>query len=245
MPTSNKGAIAVVTIHDACPAFSTKIFKFIDELKTLRINYNIALVPFFRENQDLSRFPEFVKEIKSYKRCEIALHGLYHEDRNRRFDDFHTITKATAEEEIRAGLEIFKEIGIKPKVFIPPGWKLNDSSIEVLRKLGFRLAETQEKFVLLSHKAFKKIKVPKVLNWDSTGYPEQNIVNIVKDEKSFKRLIKQKPKIIRIALHPRDPHSALEEQKQMISQLKDLGYMMPTYGELIPKLQEATSFSSV
>ena len=65
-------------------------------------------------------------------------------------------------------------------MFIPPGWKLNDSSIEVLRKLGFRLAETQEKIVLLSHKAFKKIKVPKVLNWDSSGYPERNIVNTVK-----------------------------------------------------------------
>jgi hypothetical protein len=115
-------------------------------------------------------------------------------------------------------------------------------SIEVLGKLGFDLAEIEEKFVLLSHKAFKKLKIPKVLNWDSTRYPEQNIVNIVKDEKSFKRLIKQKPKIIRIALHPRDPHSALEEQKQMISQLKDLGYMMPTYGELIPKLQEANHF---
>ena len=172
--------LAVVTIHDACPAFSTKIFKFADELKTLRIKYNIALVPFFNEKQDLSIFPGFVKEIKSYKRCEIALHGLYHEDRSGRFDDFHTITKATAEEEIRAGLEIFQEIGIKPKVFIPPGWKLNNSSIEVLGKLGFDLAEIREKFVLLSHKTFKKIKVPKVLNWDSSGYPERNIVNTVK-----------------------------------------------------------------
>jgi hypothetical protein len=139
--------LAVVTIHDACSAFSTNIFKFADDLKTLGIKYNIALVPFFNEKQDLKY-----------------------------------------------------------------------------------------------HKAFKKLKIPKVLNWDSTRYPEQNIVNIVKDEKSFKRLIKQKPKIIRIALHPRDPHSALEEQKQMISQLKDLGYMMPTYGELIPKLQEANHF---
>jgi predicted deacetylase len=242
MPTSNKGDIAVVTIHDACPAFSKKIFNFIDELKTLRIKYNIALVPFFHEKQDLPRFPRFVKEIKSYKHCEIALHGLYHEDRNQRFDDFHTITKAAAEEEIRAGLEIFQEIGIKPKVFIPPGWKLNDSSLEVLRKLGFRLAEMQEKIVLLSHKTFKKITVPKVLNWDSSGYPEKNIVNVTKDKKSFNRLIKQKPNIIRIALHPRDPHNALEEQKQMICQLKDLGYIMPTYMELVHKLQQATSF---
>jgi len=48
--------------------------------------------------------------------------------------------KAAAEEEIRVGLEIFHEIGIKPNVFVPPAWKLNNSSIEVLQKLGFDLA---------------------------------------------------------------------------------------------------------
>ena len=61
--------------------------------------------------------------------------------------------------------------------------------------------------------------------------------------KIFNRLIKQKPNIIRIALHPRDPHNALEEQKQMICELQDLGYMMPTYMELVHKLQQqAKSF---
>ena len=74
------------------------------------------------------------------------------------------------------------------------------------------------------------------MNWDSSGYPEKDIVNVTKDKKSFNRLIKQKRNIIRIALHPRDPHNALEEQIQMICQLKDLGYMMPTYTELVHKL---------
>lgn len=86
--------LGVVTIHDACPAFSVKIFKSADELERLNIKYNIALVPFFNEKQDLPRFPEFVDKIKSYKTCELALHGLYHERKNGRFDDFHTITKA-------------------------------------------------------------------------------------------------------------------------------------------------------
>ena len=80
------------------------------------------------------------------------------------------------------------------------------------------------------------------MSWDSSGYPEKDIVNVTKDKKSFNRLIKQKRNIIRIALHPRDPHNALEEQKQMIYQLKDLGYMMPTHTELVHKLQQATSF---
>jgi predicted deacetylase len=232
--------LAVVTIHDACPAFSSKIFKFIEELQGIDINYNIALVPFFNEKQDLPRFPEFVDKIKSCKRCEIALHGLYHEDRNGQFDDFHTVTKAAAEEEIRAGLEIFQEIGIKPNVFVPPAWKLNDISIKVLEKLGFILAEMQEEFILLSDKAFRKIKVPKVLNWDSTGYPEKNIVNVGKDERRFKLLMEEEPQIIRIALHPRDPYQALKEQKEMICELKDQGYRMLTYMEIIPKLQGAS-----
>ena len=56
--------LAVVTIHDACPAFSSKISKFTDEVERLDIKYNIASVPFFNEKQDLPSFPEFVDKIK-------------------------------------------------------------------------------------------------------------------------------------------------------------------------------------
>lgn len=61
-------------------------------------------------------------------------------------------------------------------MFIPPAWKLNNSSIKVLERLGFKLAEEQEEYLLLfpEQQEFKEIKLPKVLNWDSTGYPEKN-----------------------------------------------------------------------
>jgi predicted deacetylase len=231
--------LGVVTIHDACPAFSTKIFESADELERLNIKFNIALVPFFNEKQDLPRFPEFVDKIKSYKNCQIVLHGLYHELKNGQFDNFHDTKEADAEEQIRAGLEIFHEIGIETKVFIPPAWKLNYSSIKVLERLGFKLAEEQEEYLLLlSQQEYKKIKLPKVLNWDSTGFPEKNIVNIARDERAFKSEIEKRPQIIRIALHPRDPAEAIKDQKQMISILKDSGYEIPTYTELLPKLEE-------
>jgi predicted deacetylase len=229
---------AIVTLHDACPGFSTKIFQLADELEDMRIKFNIALIPFYNENEDLPRFPEFVEKIKSYKQCEIALHGLYHERKNGEFDNFHSVTKAAAEEEIRAGLEILQEVRIKTNVFIPPAWKLNDESIDILEKIGFEFSEMQERLLLISNKSFKKIKVPKVFNWDTTGYPEKNTINIKRDGKRFQDLIKQSPPIIRVALHPRDPTGALDEQKDMTNKLKGENYLIALYSEIIPKLQE-------
>ena len=101
------------------------------------------------------------------------MHGLYPERRNDGFDDFHAVSKATAEEELRADLEIFYKLSLSPQVFVTPKWKLNENSIEVLKKVGFNLTETQERLLLLSHNSCKKIKVPKVFNWDSTGYSEK------------------------------------------------------------------------
>lgn len=232
--------LAVVTLHDAAPAFSKQIFEFTDAFENLGINFNVAAVPFFHHTEDLSRFPDFVDKLKSYKRCEIVLHGLYHEDRDGQMDDFHTKSEGTTEEELRAGLEIFEQVGIKTSVFIPPQWKLSSGSIEVLEKLGFTLAEMEEEFFLLSHKPYRKIQVPKVLSWDLTGHPDQNIVRINTEEHRFKLLEDAHGhKMIRIALHPRDPHKVFNEQIDMIRELKEQGYTIPLYKELVSELQDA------
>jgi predicted deacetylase len=232
-----KEKLVIVTIHDACPFFSDKIFNLADELEKLDVKFNIALIPFFNEKEDLTSFPDFVEKIKSYKDCQIALHGLYHERKNGEFDNFHSVTEATAEEEIRCGLQIFQEIKIKTNMFIPPAWKLNDASLEILEKLEFKFSETQERLILISKESFKKIKVPKVFNWDSTGFPEKNTINIRIDENRFQNLIEQEPSIVRVALHPRDPNGALNEQKDMINRLIEEGYLSPLYSEVIQKLQ--------
>jgi predicted deacetylase len=228
--------LAIVTIHDACPTFSLRTFKITQELERLEIRYNIGLVPFFNGEQDLPRFPKFVEKIKDSKR-EILLHGLYHENRRHQNDDFEVKTKTFAEQEIRAGLQIFEEVGIHPTVFIPPCWKLNIYSIQVLEKLRFKLTEIQEKLVLICSRSFRKIAVAKVLNWDSCGDEQRNIVNVERNRTRLNLMIKEKSEIVRIALHPRDPYRAIEDQKGMISKMKDTGYQFLTYSELVPRLE--------
>ncbi|MGB0025961.1 MAG: DUF2334 domain-containing protein [Nitrososphaeraceae archaeon] len=226
--------LAIVTLHDACPAFSTRTFEITEQLEKLEVRYNIGLVPFFNGEQDLPRFPKFVKQIECCS-AEIALHGLYHENKRHQIDDFSTRTKAYAEQEIRAGLQIFQQVGLYPTIFIPPCWKLNIDSITVLSKLRFRLTEMQERLVLLFKRTFRKIRVPKVLNWDSCGDPEKNITNIDINRRHFKILIQEKAEIVRIALHPRDPRIAFRDQMNMILQLKEQGYQFLTYSELVSK----------
>ena len=93
---------------------------------------------------------------------------------------------------------------------------------------------------LLSHKPFKKIKVPKVLSWDLTGHPDKNILRIGTEERRFELLDdSQRRKMIRIAPHPRDPHKVFKEQIDMIHELKDQDYTILLFKELIPKLQDA------
>jgi len=219
-------SLAIVTLHDACPVFSSRMFKITLELEKLEIRYNIGLVSFFYGEQDLPRFFKYVEEIKNC-RAEIALDGLYHETRRRHINNFGTSTKATAEQEIREGLHIFQEVGLDPAVFIPPCWQLNINSIETLVKLKFRLTEIQEELVYIFQRTFK-IPVPKVFNWDSCADPEKNIVNIGRNRRRFELLHKQTIEMIRIALHPRDPYEALEDQKNMLSRLKNQGYQFVT-----------------
>ena len=90
--------LAIVTLHDACPAFSSRTYEITEQLEKLEVTYNIGLLPFFNGEQDLPRFPKFVKQIECCS-AEIALHGLYHENKRHQIDDFSTRTNH-AEQEI-------------------------------------------------------------------------------------------------------------------------------------------------
>ena len=67
-------------------------------------------------------------------------------------------------------------------------------------------------------------------------YSTAKLLFKVGENTGFKLLMEEEPQIIRIALHPRDPHQVLEEQKEMIYKLKKMHYKMVTYKELTPKL---------
>ena len=81
--------------------------------------------------------------------------------------------------------------------------------------------------------------MPKVLSWDLTGRAGQNVARIGTENRRFKILdgAKRGRKLIRIALHSRDPHKALEDQFAMISELSDQEYTFLEHMDLVDILR--------
>ena len=235
-----KKRLAIITIHDAAPVFEEKICEFTDELDKLNIKFNIAIIPFYNEEQNLTNYPEFVEKIKSYSALEIALHGLYHNDKKGNLDDFHARSKQQSEVEIKSGLQILIDAGFNSiKTFVPPSWYLNVESLQILEDLEFKVAETTDTFLFLEPKqgsdsySIKMTRTDPVLNWDVKGDPNQNIESLEPNRRIFDNLLQKKTNYIRIAIHPKDPLQALQDQKEMMQKLQANNYVFVGYSDVI------------
>ncbi|HKH86213.1 MAG TPA: DUF2334 domain-containing protein [Nitrososphaera sp.] len=231
----NKKLFAIVTMHDVAPEYSEKIFRVADELEKLGIHYNLAIIPYLKKKKDnlISRNPEFVKKVLEYEQ-EVALHGNYHETDDGKIEDFHTFSIEEAKKHLQNAINVLKEAGISnTTVFVPPTWAINKPTIDDLIQLGFKLVEGKEEILIIDSKKTRKLHAG-VLNWDQSGSPEKNKEYLTKNKQLYSLEVMQKnSRVVRIAIHPRDPEEALQDQIEMIQGLKDKNYSFINYGEMI------------
>ena len=231
----DKKLFAIVTIHDVAPEYSEKISRVADQLEKLDIHYNLAIIPYLKKRKDnlVSRNPEFVKKMLGYEQ-EVALHGNYHETDDGKIEDFHSFSIEEAKKHLQSAINVLKEAGISnTTVFVPPTWAINKPTIDDLIELGFKLVEGKEEILIIDGKNTKKLHAG-VLNWDQAGSPEKNKEYLTKNKQLFRLEVMQKnSRLVRIAIHPKDPEEALEDQIEMIQSLKDMNYSFLNYGEMI------------
>src|SRR5215203_4271801 len=229
----NNKPFAIVTIHDVAPEYSEKIFRVADELQKLGIHYNLAIIPYLKKRIDnlISRNPEFVKKVLEYAQ-EVVLHGNYHETEDGKIEDFHTFSIEEAKSHLQNAVNMLKEAGINTTVFVPPTWTINKPTIDDLIQLGFKLVEGKEEILIVDSKNTRKLHAD-VLNWDQSGSPEKNKEYLAKNKQMYELQAMQKnSRLVRIAIHPKDPVEALQDQIEIIQGLKDKNYSFLSYGEM-------------
>ena len=231
----DKKLFAIITIHDVAPEYSEKISRVADQLEKLDIHYNLAIIPYLKKRKDnlISRNPDFVKKMLGYEQ-EVALHGNYHETDDDKIEDFHSFSIEEAKKHLQNAINVLKEAGISnTTVFVPPTWAINKPTIDDLIELGFKLVEGKEEVLVIDSENTKKLHAG-VLNWDQAGSPEKNKEYLTKNKQLFRLEVMQKnSRLVRIAIHPKDPEEALQDQIEMIQSLKDMNYSFLNYGEMI------------
>ncbi|HZT35928.1 MAG TPA: DUF2334 domain-containing protein [Nitrososphaera sp.] len=221
-----KSKFAIVTIHDAAPAYSTKIFRAADSLERLEIPFGMAIIPKFRgiAENEIGNNLDWLERILDYGQ-PIVLHGLFHEDKAGKVEDFHNFTFEEAMDHLKAGLAMFSKAGLSTNVFIPPTWAVNKYTIDALNRSGFSVVETDEEILLLSKNTRLHCSI---LNWDR-GSKQFNALAVDINRRAFREKILGKSQMVRLAIHPKDDERALADQVEIIRGLKDMNYNFLTY----------------
>src|SRR5436190_8283239 len=241
--------LAIITIHDVNPSHSEKILKTSEKLDTLKIKYNMSLVPYYSKIYNLKDYVDFCDQISSLLQSgnvELSLHGLYHQVGGK-LDDFDKESKEDEKKEIQQGLNILSASGKLPRplTFIPPAWHLGRQCIEALKEFNFAISESMTDLEFIQKG--KKYLLHPVMNWDQQGYKEKNKQTLEQNKQMFyNRLFDVDGKtngLFRMAIHPPyDPDGALEDQIEMIKYLKEReDYKFVKYSELLRLDEEESS----
>lgn len=228
-PNLVSGNYCIVTVHDVSPEFKIKLKNIFRTLHHIKIPFNIAIIPCLNEKKrnDIRVDKGFIDLVKKYY-PEIALHGLYHEH-NGSLEEFHDLDIKKAKKEIHKALEMFRDAGFADNhVFIPPTWAITKDTVDSLATLHFEILETEEEIILLKNNVRL---LSSVLNWDVGSVRKDNECRkLIKS--LFENKLLSKSKLIRIAIHPKDPKGILSEQVKMIRKLKRAKYRFINYSEI-------------
>lgn len=225
-----KSKFANVTIHDVSPAYSNRIFRAANALRELEIPFGFAVIPKFRgeAQNDISNNQKWLKQILDYDQ-DIMLHGLYHEDKSGKIEDFHNYAYEDARDHLDKGAEIFSKADIKTDAFIPPTWAVNKSALDALISTGFAYVETDQE-ILLPRKYTRLHTV--IINWDG-GSTKLNALLVPINRRAYRDKVMNNCQLLRLAIHPKDDERALDDQVQMLRGLKQANYNFLRYPEVI------------
>lgn len=222
-----KRKIAILTIHDVNPSCSAKFKKVTEALNSLKIKYNLSVVPNYDKKYSLKNYPDFCKQISTLLQStpvELTLHGLYHQYGGT-IEDYDSESKEEEVKDIKEGLDILKTSGLpRPATFIPPAWYLGRQAIGALVDQNFEIAESRSSLEFVKNS--KKYLCSPVMNWDTSGNKEKNRVTLKQNNiEIYQHLFNNGVEsygLFRMAIHPPyDPDEALSDQIEMIRYLKE------------------------
>lgn len=87
---------------------------------------------FFMAAMILKLHPESIELIRKETQHEIGFHGYAHES-------VGTLTEEQEREAMQKGLEMFRSIGLRPKIYRSPSWDFSPNTLKLIKEFGFQV----------------------------------------------------------------------------------------------------------
>ena len=157
-----------IALHDVAPATWPQCARLLDLLDSLGAPpLTLLVVPDWHAQGRVDHAADFLRAIERRRRRgdEIALHGYFHRDdapaprtpsawlRRRVLTagegEFADLPCDIAEARIRAGLDLFAQLGWNVDGFVPPAWLASPGTRLALRRIGLRWTSTHTALIAL------------------------------------------------------------------------------------------------
>lgn len=153
----------IISIHDFAPNHEKQLREIVNMLYDVGINkMNLLLVPDWEPDSkpgenDYRKHPRFVDWIKELTASgyELVQHGCHHKSPKRKgyyrgpieyimgefvavgLAEFQNLTYNEAMQRIKYAQDIFSDIGLEVKGFVPPWWQLSSGAERAVRDSGY------------------------------------------------------------------------------------------------------------
>jgi uncharacterized protein len=205
----------LVSIHDVSPAQAPAVDRLWGLCAERGITPTLLVVPNWHGEWPIQRHPRLVEWVRARaaEGAEIALHGERHDEvglprgltdrwrawgRTNGEGEFLTLDAASARERLMRGLELLRQVGLKPTGFVPPAWLAREAAHEAAAEAGLAFSEDERSVRLLL--SSKRLRSP-VVRWSTrTRMRAWGSVGVAR----ARWLLQRRARFPRIALHPGD-----------------------------------------
>ncbi|MEM1057981.1 MAG: polysaccharide deacetylase family protein [Verrucomicrobiota bacterium] len=239
----------VVSLHDAHPGSIERIRGQLCALRKWGVERtSILMVPEWHHGAPTPQDPRTVELATGWQRegHELVLHGYFH-DRvglattagnlfwtrlyTNQEAEFLDLTEAEAAARLKKGRALFGELGWAGPGFIAPAWLMAPHLPATLRQLGFAYTNTLRHFLPLGGPGDAP-EPSQSLCW-STRASWRRTCSLAWNARLLERLLRARPPLLRISLHPDDlTFAPIREQiERSVKRALQSGYKPTSYAD--------------
>jgi len=220
--------IAIISIHDISPEFTSDILAIIEMLEQLNLDtYSALIIPYYlnEKKNDIRIHKNIFNKI--FREGEPILHGFTHET-SAYTNEFTLLNQKIIRQLLVKGKKILQQVsGKKILGFVPPKWILSRELLSILKEEQFQFTTNFFHIIPFEYNEIFCPAVNFLYSYSSLNYILAHFAGL------YARYLVAKRNLIRIVIHPQGFNIRKNLVESVLKRVIEAEYDFMTYGAFL------------